>query len=574
MNEKVKKMKSSSACSVLLLNFTRMGDLLQSTPLMQSIRKKHPNWHITLGVNAKFSSILDGSGLFDKKFDLNLKQFDEEGRSYTLVTLYHYFEKYLNELNENGPYDIVVNITHSNFSGLLVSLIDAKEVYGLSVGDDRNRIIHGEWIKYFTAILKHRHMNRFNIVDVYSNGGYHRSLTNHLCYKPKATGFQEVLIKEYGIQKDDLLICFQAGSSRLGRRWRAASFAYLGKLLIEKLGAKVCLLGVKEELPVLEEIKTMMGDKAIILAGRTNLDQLGDVIERADFLVTNDTGTMHIASALGTKIIALFVGHAFPYETGPYCPNAAVLMPRISCYPCGHSVKCMDDICTKDITPEQVFELIEKTGKKENFVYEGLNKELFRSSMLLQSRFSKENYVDYFPVFDEELTEEVFFAILYKHFWHSALGVGGAPLYQLSKEEAHELEEEFSLYKLKQDQRGELLLQRFMTYGDQLEEALKKGKKSALRMKHIIVSRKGKEGELPKLIDTIAEVDRSIRSLAELYDIFSPLVVMFDFDLEEQSGDDPIQLSQWTADIYQKTLQRYLFLRQSVQHFAAKAFSR
>ncbi len=558
-------MTVSSECSVLLLNFTRMGDLLQTTPLMYSIRKRHPDWHITLGVNKKFSSVLDNSGLYDRKLELNLKQFDEENKPYTIVTLYHYFEEYLNEVNRYAPYDIVINITHSNFSGLLVSMIDAEEVYGLSVGEERNRVIHGDWIKYFTGILKHRQMNRFNIVDIYCNGGHHRSLTDHLHYIPQETGYKNILKEEFGIQDDDLLICFQAGSSRLGRRWRTGSFAYLGKLLKEKLGAKICLLGVKDELPVLEEINNMMQGEAIILAGRTNLNELGEVLQRADFLVTNDTGTMHIASAVGTKIIALFVGHAYPYETGPYCPGAVVLMPRISCFPCGHGIECQDDVCTKDITPEQVFSIIEATGKNDTFLLKSLSEEPFSSAVLLQSTTTHNHYMDYFPHFPEVLTEEVFFAVLYKHLWHSALGVATSSRYQFSKEEYREIKRDLSHYSLPGAERRDAFLQHFLGYGEQLEKLLKEGQEKALRMKKIIISRKGKQGELQQLGDDLAGIDSKLRSLAEVYDIFSPLIVMFDFDLEEQSGDDPVKLSQWTADIYRRTLQRYLFLKESAK---------
>ena len=151
---------------VLILNLTRMGDLLQTTPLIYSFRQKYPEYEITLAVNIKFASILNHFHEFDRQINLDLKQFNEEGKKFNIVTLFHYFDEFIDTLNQQ-EYDITVNITHSRFSAVLTSLIKTKEVYGFTISEEGDRVIKGNWMKYFSSVLFHRKFNRFNIVDIY-----------------------------------------------------------------------------------------------------------------------------------------------------------------------------------------------------------------------------------------------------------------------------------------------------------------------------------------------------------------------------------------------------------------------
>ena len=107
------------------------------------------------------------------------------------------------------------------------------------------------------------------------------------------------------------------------------------------------LFGVSSENTLADEIKSYIHnkDEVIDLTGKTNIGQLSNLIKRCAYLVSNDTGTMHIAAAVGTPIIGLFFAHAHPFETGPYSPGNLIFQARIPCAPCSYGVHCNNIVC-------------------------------------------------------------------------------------------------------------------------------------------------------------------------------------------------------------------------------------
>ena len=166
------------------------------------------------------------------------------------------------------------------------------------------------------------------------------------------------------------MVGFQAGSSLEGRRWPVRSFANLADMLIEDLNARIIIFGVESENEVAEEIKNLAKNKDRIsnLAGKTNLSELSRLLEKCKYLVTNDTGTMHLAAALGTKIVGLFFAHAHPYETAPFSPGHLIFQARISCAPCSYGVHCNNVVCIDKVRPQHLFSAIENHIKTKTWI--------------------------------------------------------------------------------------------------------------------------------------------------------------------------------------------------------------
>ena len=98
----------------------------------------------------------------------------------------------------------------------------------------------------------------------------------------------------------------------------------------------------------------------------TNFGQFSTLVKSCAYLVTNATGTMHIAAAVSTPIIGLFFAHAHPFETGPYSPGHLIFQARISCAPCSYGVECNDTVCVRKVLPDHLLSMIrihEKDGK-------------------------------------------------------------------------------------------------------------------------------------------------------------------------------------------------------------------
>lgn len=91
-----------------------------------------------------------------------------------------------------------------------------------------------------------------------------------------------------------------------------------------------------------------------------SLQELAALIKKSDVLVTNDSGPMHIAAAVGTPVVALF-GPTEPARTGPYTENCIVIKKEMDCSPCFRS-RCTKKSfeCMEFITVDEVFEAVKK----------------------------------------------------------------------------------------------------------------------------------------------------------------------------------------------------------------------
>ncbi|MCL2658518.1 MAG: lipopolysaccharide heptosyltransferase II [Betaproteobacteria bacterium] len=137
------------------------------------------------------------------------------------------------------------------------------------------------------------------------------------------------------------------------KRWPAAHYAALARELAE-LGHPVWILGSKKDMPVSSEIAQLAGSAVRDLCGRTSLAQAIDLIALARCVVTNDSGLMHVAAALGTPLVAIF-GSSSPNYTPPLSPQAQIMWLQLECSPCFKRECPLGHLnCLRQITPESV----------------------------------------------------------------------------------------------------------------------------------------------------------------------------------------------------------------------------
>lgn len=130
------------------------------------------------------------------------------------------------------------------------------------------------------------------------------------------------------------LIAFEPGGAYgVAKRWSEAGYATLAGRLVQG-GADVVLVGSADMAPLHDRIATAAGVPLLRAAGATDLVELAALLARARVLVTNDTGPMHLAAAVGTPLLALF-GSTDPAVCGPRGTGPArVLYEKVQCSPC------------------------------------------------------------------------------------------------------------------------------------------------------------------------------------------------------------------------------------------------
>jgi len=137
------------------------------------------------------------------------------------------------------------------------------------------------------------------------------------------------------------------------KRWPAERFAALGDRLVGALGADVLVFGAEAERPLAETVARLMQHTPVVLAGNTTLRQWMALTARCRVVVTNDSGPMHVAAALGVPVVAVF-GPTDDRATGPLSPWARVVKHPVDCSPCGLRECPIDLRCLAGVSVDQV----------------------------------------------------------------------------------------------------------------------------------------------------------------------------------------------------------------------------
>jgi heptosyltransferase-2 len=145
--------------------------------------------------------------------------------------------------------------------------------------------------------------------------------------------------------------------------WPASSFAELGKKLVSKYNAMIGVIGYSPEEEILagKILDGLAENNRLDMSGSSmELGRLAAAMEKADLFVTNDTGTIHLASAVGLPTVGLY-GPSRPERYGPWCNRHRIVVPDLPCAPCrgGECSSGLQD-CMSAISVNNVFSACEQ----------------------------------------------------------------------------------------------------------------------------------------------------------------------------------------------------------------------
>lgn len=137
------------------------------------------------------------------------------------------------------------------------------------------------------------------------------------------------------------------------KRWLPERFAEVAASVSNGADAKWILFGTRNDAAVGETIAAQLGDKCVNRIGQTTLDELIAELRTCRALLTNDTGTMHLAALLGVPLVAIF-GSTEPNLTGPLGEHHAIVRHHVECSPCFLRECPIDFRCMKEVTTGEV----------------------------------------------------------------------------------------------------------------------------------------------------------------------------------------------------------------------------
>ena len=343
---------------ILVIQLCRMGDILQTTPMLRGLRRRYPDAEITLMLHDQFAHVPVPAALFDRLVAFPCSAIAEAmSRAHSeWATLVATLRAFVTSLGPS-PFDLTLNLTHSDLAGLLAAVVPSREVRGGLVAADRTRVVQGPVMSYFLASQTSRELGCFNLVDLHNwtagvvsnRSGLEIAITDTV-----RVGMWDWL--DHRGLAERPLIAVQLGASDERKRWPPERFAEAVSLVPETLG-EILLVGTAAEGALAARVRAHVRRRVHDATGNT-LVEVAALLERCRLLLTNDTGTMHVATAVGTPVIDVSTGPVFAHETGPYGEGHFVIEPVIDCFPCAAGAQCRHLDCRDLIVPRDVAALV------------------------------------------------------------------------------------------------------------------------------------------------------------------------------------------------------------------------
>ncbi len=333
----------SDKIRILLIRTDRIGDVLLSTPAIKAVRDAYPNAHIAVMVRPYAEEIVDGNPYLDEVI-----LYDKDGEHKSIFSTL----KFAAGLRKKR-FDLVIILHPTNRSNIISFLAGVPERVGY---DKKGGIFLTKRLKDVKH-LGEKHEIDYNL-DVLRAVGIEAK--DRALYMPVKAEDERIVDRFFllnDLDKKDTVIAIHPGASCPSKRWPAYRFGRVADELIEKHKVKVVIIGGPADIKTVKEVESGMLHKPIILSEGHSLGEVAALLKRCKMFISNDSGPVHIAVAVGTPVISIF-GRLdpglSPKRWGPVGPNDIVIHKDVGCkyckaHKCEINFKCLDAITVEDV---------------------------------------------------------------------------------------------------------------------------------------------------------------------------------------------------------------------------------
>ena len=326
---------------VLILKPSSLGDVVQALPVLRMLKRQHPEAKVYWWISSEIAPLLehdpDLEGIipFDRR---------EASNPFFWPELFYHVRQ-MRELRA----DYVLDLQSLARSAVVAWFANGAATIGL---DDPR-----EAAPTFYDLAIPRPSWDTHAVDWYLRALHPLDvpLNWDFTWLPPRSEVQKKVAERF--PKNGRRVVLIPGARWENKRWPLENFTELTRLLLQHdPSLQVTILGSKTDLAAGLALKKVCPEKVQDLTGRTTLPEMVEVLRETDIAVTNDTGPMHIAAALGVPLVPLF-GPTSPSRTGPFGQVQRTLQIPLPCVPCMQS-RCHNPdplACLTGITPQAVF---------------------------------------------------------------------------------------------------------------------------------------------------------------------------------------------------------------------------
>lgn len=335
----------------LIIRLGSLGDIILTTPVIRALKERHPDAVVDFLVKKEYHDLLSANPHLNRVITL-----DSKGLHKGLTGLLEISK----ELRVGG-YTHLIDL-HGNLRSRIIS-----------------RLLPGsKTLRYDKQALKRRLLlSGFKVATRHTVDAYLAALNplvecgtrNAECGFPKIYISKEeqdrvdLFLSKTGIPGSETIIGISPGAKWQTKRWMEDSFIEVGRRSVKELGAKVIVFGGPDEIELCERVAAGIGKEALSVAGKVGLKETAALINRCKVFVSNDSGPMHIATAVGTPVVAIFGPTVQGFGFSPL-GKGVVVEKELECRPCSlhGSNNCPKRHfeCMKGIKADEVFEKVKE----------------------------------------------------------------------------------------------------------------------------------------------------------------------------------------------------------------------
>jgi lipopolysaccharide heptosyltransferase II len=334
---------------ILILKPSSLGDVIHALPVLRLLRSHWPESQIYWWLDINLVPLLEKDPDLAGIFAFQRKRWAAPHRWPEILSSIAAMRQH--------RFDLAIDLQGLARSGMFAWLAGA----GLTVGLDNLREGSREGARAFYDVVPPRAQPQTHAVDRYLAVLPLLKVPVHWNFEwlPSRPAGLESLRQKWAPERAGARwIVLLPGGRWDNKRWPAQYFIELAKRLREIPALRLVVLGSKDERSLGEQIAAAVPEFCMNLAGETSLDEMIEWIRLSRLVITNDTGPMHVAAAVGRPVVAIF-GPTDPYNTGPYGQIRNVIQATsLPCVPCLKSRCAYWDkmACLHAISPAAVFE--------------------------------------------------------------------------------------------------------------------------------------------------------------------------------------------------------------------------
>jgi lipopolysaccharide heptosyltransferase I len=335
---------------IAIIKPSALGDIVHSLPVLTALRRRFPQAHICWIVNRSYEPLLQGHPHLDETLPFDRRVMRAGWWRGTRAAL-----AFVRDLRRRR-FDLVIDLQGLFRSGVMAVLTGASNRIGLGSSREGAALFYSHTVGVPRIDMIHAVDRYWEVVEALGCGDGPKEF--HVPQPESARAWAEATL--HGLPKPWLMM--GVGSRWVTKRWPPQHFGVLIRQAQARFGgAAIFVGGGGDEAQLAEEVRTGLEGPALNLSGHTSIPQLVAVLARADVMVANDTGPLHLAAALGRAVVA-------PYTctkvrlTGPYQSPATAVESRVWCQG-SYLKRCQRMECMPELTPDRLWPVLREVLK-------------------------------------------------------------------------------------------------------------------------------------------------------------------------------------------------------------------